>query len=235
MLRAYTRNRDAHSHRKRAKKLKWFMLALACAGLYVSVAIFQNGAHFQRSLLCEHGALPSTLRKSMFHRKLCQVDTELQTESFRNAFSERLLPFEADYEVERPSGSNNIAFILTIPACPEDASVADDDPGFAFYDAAAILRNSVCNCTNTNAESGSKYGHTMYAIIHPDATQCEGPTNLLDDDDNVSSNRKNLRRLDDSSPYKYDRVKILEELGFWVIVWGAPVSSANAQRKATNL
>lgn len=163
---------------------------------------------FQRSL-CASGTLTSQLGR----RLLCEVDTLLQSDSFRESFPEaNSTTYTADYDTDMPEGSDNVAFVLTITSCPEDSShpTAEDDPGDAFYDAVAVLRDSVCNCTSRNPASGSKYTSTLYAIIHPDALNCDGPTNSLDSSD--------------QSAYKYDRVKILQELGFWVIIWREPVS-----------
>lgn len=167
-----------------------------------------------QSAICENGVLKTHL--SVGQRILCQVETELETQSFEEAFGTGGSSFVADYDTERPS--DTVAFVVTVPSCREDASsrAAEDDPGDAFYDAAAVLRDSICNCTAKNPDSGSQYDNTMYAIIHPDATTCAGPTPS-------SSSEGNRRALSGGSSYNYDRVAILEELGFWVIIWGNPV------------
>jgi hypothetical protein len=73
--------------------------------------------------------------------------------------------------------------------------------GHSFYDAAAVLKYSILR--NTYPAS-SKYNSTMYAIVHPDAIRCRTPSG------------------DD-----YDRVKVLQHLGYFVFIWGSPVYKKN--------
>lgn len=189
----------------------------ACVITDVSFKIFSNKEDFSRSLVCSTGILKSGLRVS---RILCEVDTSLKDQPFRDAFSPSSEVRRADYETDRPGGTSNIAFVVTIPSCPEDLShtSADDDPGAAFYDAAAVLRDSICNNTAQNPDSSSSYNSTMYAIIHPDAITCAGPTSS-------ASRRLSSSDADRSlSQFNYDRISVLEELGFWVIIWREPVS-----------
>lgn len=218
MLQAYKVERKVHDNRrKRAGTISRFLVVVAAISALVTIRsiheIVGSIHDVTRALVCTSGFLNA--RSGQYHRSLCEVETALETDSFRNAFSDEGNLYDtADYEVERPSGSTNIAFVVTVPSCPEDLShpTAEDDPGAAFYDAAAVLRDSVCNCTSRNPDSGSKYDSTLYALIHPEAISCAGPTDQLDDGANAQT------------PYNYDRVKILEELGFWVLVWREPVS-----------
>lgn len=174
------------------------------------------GKNRARSLLCSHGQF-----SRFANRALCEVDTQLDSSSFRSAFPEQddasleEMVVE-DTSNEPPSGPNTVAFVVTIPSCD------DDDFGGSFYDAAAVLRHSVCNCTLNNPLSGSQYNNTMYAIIHPDAAQCWAPTDSKDD--------TNL------TAYKYNRIEILEELGYWVKVWGEPIRAGqlNSGEKQTD-
>lgn len=199
-------------HKKLSKVLKLsFLLAVVCVGVAVHTfdQIVDNFSIYQRSLC---SATSGALRSSLVSRSLCSVETVLETESFEESFGSGETTYEADYETEQPHDS--VAFVVTIPSCPEDSEGAlqHDDPGAAFYDAAAVLHHSVCNCTAINPESGSNYNATIYAIIHPDAINCAGPSSV---------DETGGRRL---SSYTYDRVAVLQELGFWVIIYREPVS-----------
>jgi len=185
-----------------------------------------NFRTLRRSLVCSQGKLNIRLGKfGRFGRRLCEVETELETKTFREAFPEaNLSSYTADYITDRPGGSDNIAFVVTIPSCSENNPGDNNDPGSGatFYDAAAVLRDSICNCTSKNPDSGSNYTSTMYAVIHPDAINCAGP------DDGASRRMEeghgsNGHRSLDFPSYNYDRVAILEELGYWVIIWGYPI------------
>lgn len=72
--------------------------------------------------------------------------------------------------------------------------------GHAFYDAAALLKYSIHRNTYP---AGSKYNATMYAIVHPEAVKCKGPNHE-----------------------EYDRVKVLKDLGYKVMILGSPVRKA---------
>ena len=67
----------------------------------------------------------------------------------------------------------------------------------AFYDAVALLKYSIVRNTYP---AGSNYNATMYAIVHKSAIMCEGPTGA-----------------------KYDRVKVLQDLGYHVTIMGSPI------------
>lgn len=186
---------------------KLFFLIIAInIGVGIHVAMVNDSIINGRSLLCVQGGLTSRL--GMARRILCSIETELETTSFRETFeSSGATTHTADNTTVRPSGT--VAFVVTISSC-------DEEPRDAFYDAAAVLKTSVCNCTSNNPDSGSQYESTLYAIIHPSAIECEGPASTT----TTSTTR---RRLEDT--YTYDRVAVLEELGFWVIIWGEPVST----------
>ena len=75
------------------------------------------------------------------------------------------------------------------------------DPARAFYDAAAMLRYLVCTeCKELNY--ASKYSHNFIAIVHPAAQYC------TDSRDGKGT---------------YDRVKVLEQLGYRVEIKGSPI------------
>lgn len=214
-LHPYVNERSPRNTRMGA--LPKFLFVVVLIGIFIVFDVVEKIVGkmdgLERSLLCTSGALESSLHIS---RILCEVDTKLDTLSFRDAFESSGTNNTADYEVDRPGGSDNVAFVVTIPSCPDDLThpTADDDPGAAFYDAAAVLRDSICNCTAPES-ADSNYTNTMYAIIHPDATICAGPSSNAR---RLSSNSRSL------SEYTYDRVAILEELGYWVIIWREPVS-----------
>lgn len=200
---------------------KLMLFTICVSGMYVSFDVIEKmmggvagDIHQQRNLLCTQGELWSKLSfwgmPSRVHRMLCEVSTELDQDTFENVFGTVSTSYSADGFTETPEGDTNVAFVVTIQSCPETGAYPRD-PGDAFYDAAAVLRDSVCNCTATNPDSGSNYNSTLYAVIHPDAVMCEGP-----------STAGGERRL--QSSYMYDRVAILQELGYWVIIWREPVS-----------
>lgn len=100
-----------------------------------------------------------------------------------------------------PGGPNNIGFVVTLTRCPSDVFYQPGvdtqyDPGHTLYDAAAVLKHSI----TTNLAVSGKYNCTMHAIIHPDAITCLNPNG-------------------DS----YDRVKVLESLGYYVNIQSSPV------------
>lgn len=181
---------------------------------YVTM-IVDDGIH--RSL-CVSGAMRR--RMQIGDRFLCDTHTVLDEEPFALSYPQEL--YYSDEHTKRPEG--NIAFVVTIPSCPEDstAETGRDDAGFSFYDAAAVLKQSVCNCTQLNNDENeedlpslpkSKYNSTLYAVIHPGAISCRGPIDGLD------AQYLGLPQQD----YSYDRVAVLEELGYWVVIWKEPL------------
>ena len=99
---------------------------------------------------------------------------DLETDSFwQEAFSS-LADYLPTDVTSMPPG--NIGFVLTIPTCPEDAKnhagyQTHEDPGSAFYDAAAVLKHTI----ELNLKTTEKYTATMHAIVHPDAIFCHEP------------------------------------------------------------
>jgi len=240
-------------------------LILGLIGLLVVINLhFNSNSNNQqqqrarRSLSCITGSLRSAL---IGRRILCEVESVLADGSFGSAFGE---PAPSPPTVYSPTlggdvvnattnnttvvvadeaglpdgGDDNIAFVVTISSCPEDAIVDESssslnnatttaDPGDNFYDAAAVLRDSVCNCTATNPDSGSNYNSTMYAVIHPDAIHCDAP---------VSGDGRRRRRLQSTTTTTttVDRIKILEELGYYPIVWREPELAASTSDTVSN-
>mmetsp|Transcript_8467 Transcript_8467/g.23723 ORF Transcript_8467/g.23723 Transcript_8467/m.23723 type:complete len:549 (+) Transcript_8467:178-1824(+) len=99
--------------------------------------------------------------------------------------------------------STEMAFIVSLTTCPDDdvQPGVDNryDPKRAFYDAAALLKYSVCEeCAEVNV--ASKFNHTFYAIVHPLARICS-----------------------DEGRGEYDRVEVLQSLGYRVEVKGEPL------------
>jgi len=105
-----------------------------------------------------------------------------------------------------PGGSNNIGFVINLNSCPDDylykpAVDTQYDPGHALYDAAAILKHSI----EKSLEISGKYNATMHAIVHPNAIACDNPN---------------------GDPY--DRVKVLESLGYYVNILASPIKNTAA-------
>ena len=69
--------------------------------------------------------------------------------------------------------------------------------GHGFYDAAAILKHSI---ERSSLRAGSKYNATLKAIVHPEAIRCKGPNKV-----------------------EYDRVRVLQDLGYQVVILGHPL------------
>ena len=96
----------------------------------------------------------------------------------------------------------DLAFIISLTTCPEDDIQPGvdnrNDPKRAFYDAAALMKYSVCQECDGNV--ASKYNHTFYSMVHPSARFCS-----------------------DADRGEYDRVAVLQSLGYRVEVKGEPV------------
>jgi hypothetical protein len=93
----------------------------------------------------------------------------------------------------------DIGYVVPIPNCPEAFVSGQIDPGRAFFDSMAMMKLNV-NLAHDN--NNSTYTRTFYAIVHPDGVVCDGPDGT-----------------------QYDRVAILEDLGFWVKIWGENVNA----------
>eukprot|EP00546_Thalassionema_frauenfeldii_P010015 CAMPEP_0178925124 /NCGR_PEP_ID=MMETSP0786-20121207/17726_1 /TAXON_ID=186022 /ORGANISM="Thalassionema frauenfeldii, Strain CCMP 1798" /LENGTH=866 /DNA_ID=CAMNT_0020599947 /DNA_START=26 /DNA_END=2622 /DNA_ORIENTATION=+ len=190
------------------------MLGVVC--IMAAASIFDQGSPrrvlkaLSDSDICKSGALRSRLFAATA-RYLCEVH---QGEYVDEEYVADDIPW---YLIDE----SNVAFVVTVPSCPEDTSTptAEDEPGAAFYDAAAILQQSICNCTGDNPDSGSHYNSTRYAIIHPDAIHCQAPT-------------EGGRRLASET---YNRVAMLEELGYYVLILGEPVDLQSISDENTDL
>merc|ERR1719491_9562 len=102
---------------------------------------------------------------------------------------------------ERPS--SGVAYVVTFTSCEDYPG----DPGPAFFDAASMLKHSVCengdppSSDNNPATPTTSYQYSMYAIVHPDVVTCTGPNGVV-----------------------YDRVRLLQSLGYWVKIWDLPLA-----------
>ena len=114
-------------------------------------------------------------------------------------------PEEWGATVDAPPDTD-VAFVVTIPYCPEDPNQPPNDshsvPSHNFYDASAVLKHSVCEECEELDPNESSLSHTFYALIHPQAVVCT------------------------HHGIEYDRVKILTELGYFVKIWGEPVGQS---------
>jgi len=243
----YDLNQSTGGRTKKRKTMRFFsgilLVTLSCVVLTTVVLednpILDFIAGDYSRLLCISGSIRSRLKLSGSferHRYLCDTDGD-ESSSSAFAVSESAavaagaasmnhkgykethhsngqeLVYPPDYLTDLPSGDQNIAVVLTIPSCPEDRSqpTAKDDAGYAFYDAAAILKQSVRDCTTDTMLS--QYNSTLYAIIHPDAISCLGQ-------------KENNDQEDEEGTY-YNRVAMLEELGYSVILWKEPICLDN--------
>jgi len=122
----------------------------------------------------------------------------------------RFQPIEHTEDVERvwPSGMKNVAYVVSFMYCPDAESKPAVDSQYdaegAFFDAASLLKHSICENSNANELSGSYYGDTIYAMLHPDAVTCKGSNGIT-----------------------YDRARLLQSLGYWVKIWQGPVALQN--------
>mmetsp|Transcript_5344 Transcript_5344/g.8215 ORF Transcript_5344/g.8215 Transcript_5344/m.8215 type:complete len:189 (+) Transcript_5344:204-770(+) len=111
-------------------------------------------------------------------RALCSYFLgDLDTDSFWEQAFEVVASYLATDVTSLPPG--DVGFVITITHCPEDKEnvgeyIAHEDPGAAFYDAAAALKYRI----ETNLNSTGNYIASMHAIIHPDAIYCKGPDDL---------------------------------------------------------
>lgn len=96
-----------------------------------------------------------------------------------------------------------VGFAVTLTSCPEDMVACHNDPGHAFYEAAAILKHHICRL-HKGGEKGAYDNCDFYAIVHPNAQYCLGPNG-------------------DS----YDRVRILEGLGYSIKIWGGQIAESD--------
>jgi len=126
------------------------------------------------------------------------------------SWESRFLPTDKTEDIDRVWPVTSVAYAIPFMTCPE----VDDLPGVdsqhdaenAFYDAAVLLKNSVCTNSKEDEDSESEYTSTMYAIIHPDAVTCTGPNGE-----------------------QYDRARVLQSLDYWVKIWDVPVAETDLE------
>lgn len=92
-------------------------------------------------------------------------------------------------------GYTNVGYVVHLSKCPENMTnnAAAGDPVDAFYDAAAILKYHIVNAHE--GVGGDLYSTTFYALVHRNAIECESEEGGT-----------------------YDRVAVLEALGYWVCI-----------------
>ena len=175
--------RDGSTMPRRQKRALRSVVAVAsfvCGCFVLYAGSNANGANFAGS---------------SFHRFLItwgMCDTNF-THSHSFQYWEELYPPEEWGATLDAPPDTDVAFVVTIPYCPEDANQPSNDahsvPSHNFYDASAVLKHSVCEECEELDPDESSLSHTFYAIIHPEAVVCT------------------------HHGIEYDRVKILTELG----------------------
>lgn len=115
---------------------------------------------------------------------------------------EKEYTWDGTLTVLKKYNGNKIGYYLTIDHCPGDgyeSGVTNHDPGHAFYDAAALLKYSITK-NSAPVNDFTNYTATVYAIVHPEAVRCTAPDGET-----------------------YDRVRILQELGYETKILGNPI------------
>ena len=176
--------------------------AAACAIMFVAGVL---------ALFVDDSIIESSSSMGLFRRlqESCEV---FFTGGGDGAYWENSYPdihYYPGEERELPGGPNNIAFVVPMNSCPEDVAydAAIDtqyDPGHNLYDAAAVLKHSI----ESNLAATGKYNATMHAIFHMDAVECIDPNGNL-----------------------YDRVKVVESLGYYANIKESPVTEGEAPDK----
>jgi hypothetical protein len=137
-----------------------------------------------------------------YGRRLCGLTVVYEKDSYIGYWERE--PELPDYDyissprvLQTNTDITKVAYVVTLKSCPEDQVNHPGDnytePGHAFYDAAAILEYMLCEAHSNNVVNSSYVDCTFYAIVHPEAIYCKGPDGT-----------------------DYDRVKVLEDLGYWV-------------------
>jgi hypothetical protein len=142
-----------------------------------------------------------------FGRRLCGLTVVYEKDSYVGYWERE--PELPDYDyitnprtLQTNTDVTKVGYVVTLKSCPEDHvdSYPGDnytEPGHAFYDAAAVLEYMLCEAHSNNLTGSSYVDCTFYAIVHPEAIYCKGPDGV-----------------------DYDRVKVLEDLGYWVsTIW----------------
>mmetsp|Transcript_20440 Transcript_20440/g.30398 ORF Transcript_20440/g.30398 Transcript_20440/m.30398 type:complete len:465 (-) Transcript_20440:184-1578(-) len=91
--------------------------------------------------------------------------------------SNRSLDMTAKGDIVAPQQPKpKIAYAVTLTSCGTDAYQGQNQP---FVQGAAVLAHSIWKNSFENSFSGSKYGHALYAFVHPDAVHCSDPLSSL--------------------------------------------------------
>mmetsp|Transcript_231 Transcript_231/g.341 ORF Transcript_231/g.341 Transcript_231/m.341 type:complete len:704 (-) Transcript_231:190-2301(-) len=104
----------------------------------------------------------------------------------------------------------DVAFVISLLECPdqpfyEHPGVREKPPpNEMFYDHFAMLKYSICGETDTVTIGGIERHATIYALIPGDAVECMGLNNE-----------------------PFDRVRVLEELGYIVKIIGSPIKKVD--------
>ena len=148
------------------------------------------------SALLEFLPIGETLRRS-----LCQHFWAEETigpgklgGTWQEAYALRELEqgYTADFDTQSPE--SDVAYILPVTACPDVPDPSTENMpllGHAFRDVVAMLKFSACKYSRNHVGNGGggTNDYTMYAIVHPDAVQCQ-----------------------DTNGDTYDLVKVLEDM-----------------------
>ena len=220
-----SRHRRQHKHaisaRKRSRNTSsGAVVAATSFALIGCVAIFtlsntsSNLQNFTRHLQAGTRRLASCVVSMAVNEADASIESTFAT--WESMFS---LPFLNEKEEERkkwcdqhpnPAACDpislppdtDLAFIISLTTCPDDEVQPGvdnrHDPKSAFWDAAAMIKYSICQECDLNV--ASKYNHTFYAMVHPSARFCS-----------------------DAGRGEYDRVAVLQSLGYRVEVKGEPV------------
>ena len=100
--------------------------------------------------------------------------------------------YTADSDTQSPE--SDVAYVLPVTACPDVPDPSTENMpllGHAFRDVVAMLKFSACKYSRNHVGygGGGTNDYTMYAIVHPDAVQCQ-----------------------DTNGDTYDLVKVLEDM-----------------------
>ncbi len=113
---------------------------------------------------------------------------------------------------QRPPGT--VAYVLPINGCPnryEPGVIETPDPGADLFEVTAIIKDEICNATETmnriSADTGSPYAksQTLYALVNPNGVTCNIP----------------------GSNEQYDRVAMLQDMGYRVEILGQPIVNSD--------
>merc|ERR1740124_202308 len=129
---------------------------------------------------------------------------------------ERFPPREHLSRPYDPQPSTPLAFAVYFTDCPENTGASDagdGDTAGKFLDTAAVTKHGI-SCAipsigdGTDDDSTESASSTMYAIMHKNAVICTAPDGT-----------------------DYDRVSLLQSLGYWVKIWDSPISENMANKQ----